>query len=164
MVNYDPPTSAAQYVHRAGRTGRQGAAGLVVSLLKRDAASKHLAVQVRGMLQRARTPMPAALLALLPAPAEAPAEPAQEQPAKLEGRRGSAAAAAGGKLAGGKLAGGKRRREGKKSEGKKKRREAADAEVDSGGAHDGGSDGGNGTLGGLSDLMSFAQAAAGGIG
>ena len=146
IVNYDPPTSAAQYVHRAGRTGRQGAAGLAVTLLKHDAPSKHLAMQVRGMLQRARTALPSALLALLPALAEAPIEPARLVSAS-----------------------GKRRHEGN-SEGKQKKKkkkmmmmmyESPDVEG-GGGASQDGNDGGT-ALGGLSDLMSFAQAAAGRI-
>ena len=90
VVNYDPPTSAAQYVHRAGRTGRQGAAGLVVSLLRRDAPSRHLAAQVRGMLKRSGLPLPPALASLLPTPkpgSEA-AEAAEAPKAAGKRRRG----------------------------------------------------------------------------
>ena len=52
VINFDPPASASQYVHRAGRTGRQGASGLVVTLLRRDRQSRHFASQVRGLLVR----------------------------------------------------------------------------------------------------------------
>ena len=33
MVNYDLPRSAADYVHRIGRTGRAGQSGLAISLV-----------------------------------------------------------------------------------------------------------------------------------
>lgn len=33
VINYDIPREPSQYVHRAGRTGRMGAAGLVISLV-----------------------------------------------------------------------------------------------------------------------------------
>ena len=65
VINFDPPANATSYVHRAGRTGRQGAAGLVVSLLRQDVPSRHLARQLRGMLERAGGLFPAALQSLL---------------------------------------------------------------------------------------------------
>jgi superfamily II DNA/RNA helicase len=36
VVHFDPPADAKDYVHRSGRTGRAGAAGLVVSLVTPD--------------------------------------------------------------------------------------------------------------------------------
>jgi superfamily II DNA/RNA helicase len=36
VVHFDPPGSEKDYVHRSGRTGRAGAAGLVVSLVSDD--------------------------------------------------------------------------------------------------------------------------------
>jgi superfamily II DNA/RNA helicase len=36
VVHFDPPGSEKDYVHRSGRTGRAGAAGLVVSLVDHD--------------------------------------------------------------------------------------------------------------------------------
>ena len=36
VVNFDPPAGTTDYVHRAGRTGRAGADGLVVSMLTGD--------------------------------------------------------------------------------------------------------------------------------
>ena len=66
VVNYDPPGSASQYVHRAGRTGRQGVKGLVVSLLRRDGPSRQLAAQVQRMYRKARAPLPPAIASLLP--------------------------------------------------------------------------------------------------
>jgi superfamily II DNA/RNA helicase len=36
VVHFDPPGSEKDYVHRSGRTGRAGAAGLVVSLVDKD--------------------------------------------------------------------------------------------------------------------------------
>ena len=38
VVHFDPPADEKDYVHRSGRTGRAGAAGLVVSLV--DAAAE----------------------------------------------------------------------------------------------------------------------------
>ena len=84
VVNFDPPPSATQYVHRAGRTGRQGAAGLVVSLVRRDDASRHLAVQLRGMLERTGNALPPELLSLLPPDSRGRPAPAV---AKLVGGR-----------------------------------------------------------------------------
>ena len=154
VVNFDPPTSAAQYVHRAGRTGRQGAAGLVVSLLKRDAASRHFATQVRGILKRGQVPTPPALAELLPPPKAA--EPAaagdgegRSKPAgsgggakgKRKGAPGGAAAAAASEDA---KPAGKRRREAAKGAEKKGRQGTGGAEDEGGG-------------GSMMDLMCFAQ-------
>ena len=36
VINFDPPAGTTDYVHRAGRTGRAGADGLVVSMLTGD--------------------------------------------------------------------------------------------------------------------------------
>ena len=85
IVNFDPPQSAASYVHRAGRTGRQGAAGLVVSLVRHDAPSKHLAAQLRGLFKRAAQPLPPALCELLGNDAAGGAALADEESAEAEG-------------------------------------------------------------------------------
>ena len=67
VVNYDVPLSLAAYVHRAGRTGRQGNAGLVISLLKRDENSRHFARGAARLLALAALPADEALAALLAA-------------------------------------------------------------------------------------------------
>lgn len=62
VINFDPPPTLAQYVHRLGRTGRQGAAGTVVSILKRgDPASRRFAADVSRVL----SPLPLELAGLL---------------------------------------------------------------------------------------------------
>ncbi len=45
IVHYDPPTDAATYIHRSGRTARAGASGVVVSLVEPEAASAARALQ-----------------------------------------------------------------------------------------------------------------------
>ena len=70
VVNFDPPPNAAQYVHRCGRTGRQGNKGLCVTLLRRDKPSRHLARQ----LSKGALAADEALRELLPAAAPAPAK------------------------------------------------------------------------------------------
>jgi superfamily II DNA/RNA helicase len=47
VVHFDPPADATDYIHRAGRTGRAGADGVVVSLVGRE----HLGV-VRDIQRR----------------------------------------------------------------------------------------------------------------
>ena len=56
-------------MHRAGRTGRQGAAGVVLSLLKRDEASRAFARGAARLLSAAGLPSDAALAELAGAPA-----------------------------------------------------------------------------------------------
>ena len=65
VVSFDVPASIEQYVHRAGRTGRQGAAGVALTLLRRDAASA--AAFARGavaLLQAGGVDVPTELAAL----------------------------------------------------------------------------------------------------
>lgn len=85
IVNFDPPPTAASYVHRAGRTGRKGAAGLVVTLLRQDTTSRHLANQVSGLFRRAGMALPDALAMVLPRQLNEAARPPSasmaEQPA-----------------------------------------------------------------------------------
>ena len=88
VVNYDVPLSLAAYVHRAGRTGRQGNAGLVISLLKQDGPSRRFARGAARLLTLAALPIDETLAALLvtghpPAPgAQGPQPwPALSQPA-----------------------------------------------------------------------------------
>jgi superfamily II DNA/RNA helicase len=133
VVNFDPPQSAAQYVHRAGRTGRQGASGLVMTMLRRDNASRHFAAQIRGLLVRSGVPLPPAMLSLLPAEGEKrprPRERAAEAGANKKVAKRAAQATAGGLLV------------------------AAGHTVVA-------SEGGSGGGAGLADLLSFAQVAAG---
>ena len=54
-----PTSECAQYVHGAGRTGRHGAAGLVVSLLRRDAQVRTSQADCGMMLRAGSTPPPA---------------------------------------------------------------------------------------------------------
>ena len=67
VVNYDVPLSLAAYVHRAGRTGRQGNAGVVISLLKRDENSRQFARGAARLLALAALPADETLTALLAA-------------------------------------------------------------------------------------------------
>ena len=67
VVNYDVPLSLAAYVHRAGRTGRQGHAGVVISLLKRDESSRHFARGAARLLALGALPPDETLTALLAA-------------------------------------------------------------------------------------------------
>lgn len=78
IVNFDVPSTAATYLHRAGRTGRSGARGLVVTFMRRDTPSRHFATQARALFRRAAVPLPEALRTLLRKPKERlqPEEPA----------------------------------------------------------------------------------------
>ena len=64
VVSFDVPASIEQYVHRAGRTGRQGAAGVALTLLRRDAASAAFARARSPLLQAGGVDVPAELAAL----------------------------------------------------------------------------------------------------
>ena len=64
VVSFDVPASIEQYVHRAGRTGRQGAAGVALTLLRRDAASAAFARGAVALLQAGGVDVPAELAAL----------------------------------------------------------------------------------------------------
>lgn len=89
IVNYDVPPSTASYLHRAGRTGRKGAPGLVVTFVRRDVPSRHFATQSRALFKRAGLPIPEALRSLLRKPVDA----AQRTPRKpVDGDAGLAGA------------------------------------------------------------------------
>jgi superfamily II DNA/RNA helicase/cold shock CspA family protein len=45
VVHYDPAPSVTDYTHRAGRTARAGASGLVISLVQRDQANEARDIQ-----------------------------------------------------------------------------------------------------------------------
>jgi superfamily II DNA/RNA helicase len=65
VVNFDPPASTAQYVHRAGRTGRQGAHGCVVSLLRPGAECGAFALGAARLFEQAKRAIPEELEAYL---------------------------------------------------------------------------------------------------
>jgi ATP-dependent RNA helicase RhlE len=47
VVNYDLPRSAADYVHRTGRTGRAGESGVAVSFVTADADAHFRLIEKR---------------------------------------------------------------------------------------------------------------------
>ena len=57
VVHYDPPGGDKDYVHRSGRTGRAGAAGLVVSFVARDQQRAALTLQRQLGLDAAVEPV-----------------------------------------------------------------------------------------------------------
>jgi hypothetical protein len=61
IVNFDLPPTPAQYVHRAGRTGRHGAPGLAVTLLRPGAQGKEFARGVVAMRKGAGMRVPEVL-------------------------------------------------------------------------------------------------------
>lgn len=67
VINYDPPQEHTDYVHRAGRTGRAGADGIIVSLVQRDQKAKTGAMQRKLGLPNGVTAPDVAGLADLPA-------------------------------------------------------------------------------------------------
>jgi len=52
VVNFDPPEDEKAYVHRSGRTGRAGAAGIVVSLVSNEQAGDIKKLQGRLSMPR----------------------------------------------------------------------------------------------------------------
>ncbi|MDP9075404.1 MAG: DEAD/DEAH box helicase, partial [Actinomycetota bacterium] len=52
VVNFDPPEDEKAYVHRSGRTGRAGAAGLIVSMVSHDQASDIKKIQAKLSMPR----------------------------------------------------------------------------------------------------------------
>lgn len=80
VVNYDVPASLQTYVHRAGRTGRQGNAGVVLTLLKRDDACRRFAHGAARLLSAAGLPADASLAELERAPTLAPGFQGPQQP------------------------------------------------------------------------------------
>jgi len=65
VVHFDLPASMREYVHRTGRTGRQGEAGISVALLPATAEARHFAALLVPLLTRAMRPLPAQLTAFL---------------------------------------------------------------------------------------------------
>lgn len=81
VLNYDVPLALKTYVHRAGRTGRQGHAGVVFSLLKRDGPSRRFARGAARLLDLAGLPPDEGLAALTaPDATAAVAAPGQQRP------------------------------------------------------------------------------------
>lgn len=64
VVNFDLPPTPAQYVHRAGRTGRHGAPGLAVTLMRPGAQAEAFARGVAAMRSGVGLPVPLVLLQL----------------------------------------------------------------------------------------------------
>ncbi|XP_074870055.1 putative ATP-dependent RNA helicase DDX52 isoform X2 [Carettochelys insculpta] len=56
VINYDFPTSAVEYIHRIGRTGRAGHTGKAVTFFTED--DKPLLRSVANVIQRAGCPVP----------------------------------------------------------------------------------------------------------
>ncbi|NWS66901.1 DDX52 helicase, partial [Crotophaga sulcirostris] len=56
VINYDLPTSAVEYIHRIGRTGRAGHRGRAVTFFTED--DKPLLRSIANVIQRAGCPVP----------------------------------------------------------------------------------------------------------
>ncbi|KAM6049169.1 putative ATP-dependent RNA helicase DDX52 [Chlamydotis macqueenii] len=56
VINYDLPTSAVEYIHRIGRTGRAGHTGKAVTFFTED--DKPLLRSIASVIQRAGCPVP----------------------------------------------------------------------------------------------------------
>ncbi|KAM6315488.1 putative ATP-dependent RNA helicase DDX52 [Podargus strigoides] len=56
VINYDLPTSAVEYIHRIGRTGRAGHTGKAVTFFTED--DKPLLRSIANVIQRAGCPVP----------------------------------------------------------------------------------------------------------
>ncbi|NXI36989.1 DDX52 helicase, partial [Galbula dea] len=56
VINYDLPTSAVEYIHRIGRTGRAGHRGRAVTFFTED--DKPLLRSIASVIQRAGCPVP----------------------------------------------------------------------------------------------------------
>ncbi|KAG8451357.1 hypothetical protein GDO86_003531 [Hymenochirus boettgeri] len=56
VINYDFPTSAVEYIHRIGRTGRAGHRGKAISLFTED--DKPMLRSVANVIQKAGCPVP----------------------------------------------------------------------------------------------------------
>ncbi|NXL85176.1 DDX52 helicase, partial [Alectura lathami] len=56
VINYDLPTSAVEYIHRIGRTGRAGHTGRAVTFFTED--DKPLLRSIANVIQRAGCPVP----------------------------------------------------------------------------------------------------------
>ena len=125
VVNFDLPDEAESYVHRIGRTGRNGRDGIAVTLV--DPSENAKLRQVERII-RVKLPVIADHLGL-PDPVRAPAErhergePAAERNGRPEGRRPNGANQNNGKKRFGGKPGGERKPEGAKPfKGNNKRR------------------------------------------
>ncbi|NXP82494.1 DDX52 helicase, partial [Ramphastos sulfuratus] len=56
VINYDLPSSAVEYIHRIGRTGRAGHRGRAVTFFTED--DKPLLRSIANVIQRAGCPVP----------------------------------------------------------------------------------------------------------
>jgi superfamily II DNA/RNA helicase len=54
VVNYDLPRSAADYIHRIGRTGRAGESGVAVSFISANTDAHFRLIEKRHKLELAR--------------------------------------------------------------------------------------------------------------
>lgn len=68
VVNYDMPTSIADYIHRIGRTGRGGTRGTALSFLTQDKTDVKLAPEIVRLLAAAHEAVPLDLLKYAAAP------------------------------------------------------------------------------------------------
>jgi superfamily II DNA/RNA helicase len=73
VVNYDLPRSATDYLHRIGRTGRAGAAGLALSFVSAESEAHFQLIERRQHLLLPREQLPGfEVLAHVAAPDRAP--------------------------------------------------------------------------------------------
>ncbi|GAA3387296.1 DEAD/DEAH box helicase [Cryptosporangium minutisporangium] len=90
VVHYDPPTDPKSYLHRAGRTARAGASGVVATLVAPySRKSAHRLAKLAGINPTRSTiapesPLPSVLIDALP---PAPPPPTAEELAAAEARR-----------------------------------------------------------------------------
>jgi superfamily II DNA/RNA helicase len=90
VVHYDPPADEKDYVHRSGRTGRAGAAGIVVTLVGME---QHKGIKLMqrklGLAPGIDQPDMTELSATAPRPAPAPYVEAAPEPRHHQPRRPS---------------------------------------------------------------------------
>eukprot|EP00667_Euglena_gracilis_P002404 EG_transcript_2406 len=65
VINYDPPHSAEDYVHRIGRTGRAGAVGEAYTFLTRGSEDAGKAEGIASVIRSAGQPVPTTLQAIV---------------------------------------------------------------------------------------------------
>ncbi len=82
VVNYDLPRSAADYLHRIGRTGRAGEAGVALSFISADSDGHFSLIERRHQLALPREQIPGFERAV-------PAEPARDAHGGVKGKRKS---------------------------------------------------------------------------
>ena len=92
VVHFDPSEDPKDYVHRSGRTGRAGAAGVVISLVQPD-QRRDLTRQQRGLGRQIQISAPDAA-SLLEGPAHVPG-PARRAPSSGGGSTGQGGAPGG---------------------------------------------------------------------